>query len=131
MQKRQKDFYRIMSHLLHSENLNFGINQILQEQFHLKRPLERTTIQKQQQNFFATVTSSLRRHLHQEEMCLASLDDVAAFLKKCPYSFHSCNIYLIRCMLTLSIYRFLKESFETFKNECNFCFHQEGLESAK
>jgi len=31
MQKRQKDFYRIMSHLLHSENLNFGINQILQE----------------------------------------------------------------------------------------------------
>ena len=31
MQKRQKDFYRIMSHLLHSENLNLGINQILQE----------------------------------------------------------------------------------------------------
>lgn len=31
MQKRQNDFYRIMSHLLHSENLNFGINQILQE----------------------------------------------------------------------------------------------------
>lgn len=31
MQKRQKDFYRIMSHLLHSENLNFEINQILQE----------------------------------------------------------------------------------------------------
>lgn len=31
MQKRQKDFYRIMSQLLHSENLNFGINQILQE----------------------------------------------------------------------------------------------------
>lgn len=31
MQKRQKDFYRIMSHLLHSENLDFGINQILQE----------------------------------------------------------------------------------------------------
>lgn len=31
MQKRQKDLYRIMSHLLHSENLNLGINQILQE----------------------------------------------------------------------------------------------------
>ena len=58
------------------------INQILQEQFRLKRPLERTTIQKQQQNFFATVTSSLGHHLHQEEVCLASLDDVVAFLKK-------------------------------------------------
>lgn len=31
MQKRQKDFFRIMSHLLHSKNLDDGINEILQE----------------------------------------------------------------------------------------------------
>lgn len=78
--------------------------------------------------------NSLQHHLHQKEICLASLDDVVAFLrgkKKNPYSFHSCNIYPIRYMLTLSIYRFLKESFETFKNGCNFCFHKEGIEEAK
>lgn len=53
---------------------------MLQEQFSLKRPLEHTLIQKQK-NFFATVMSSLQHHLHQEEIWLASLDDVAAFPK--------------------------------------------------
>jgi len=31
MQKRSKDFYRLMSHLLHSQNLDKGINEVLKE----------------------------------------------------------------------------------------------------
>lgn len=31
MQKRSKDFYRLMSHLLHSHNLDNGINEVLKE----------------------------------------------------------------------------------------------------
>lgn len=51
-----------------------------QEQFSLKRPLEHSLIQKQKK-LFATVMSSLQHCLRQEEICFASLDDVAALPK--------------------------------------------------